>query len=321
MTGAREGIDPRYDARFQRGYDGHGADASAAASPAAAVPSAVPSAGASAAASPAMPSSAAAAEPGAPVLFGLFEPGAADDVAADDDRGERDLVGERPVAPAPAPESAAAPVPAPEPAGAPARPERRTWVWLAAGWAFTAAVLTAGLWLTWIVNGDVSWYVASAPSPDDAGLQLLRTLGWSFAPSLLMGGGVGLVVVTAVAVRLTEEIPWRAGFTGGFARPAAWWALLAFALAGLVAMPALVAAIQEYTVLSSGAGIVLDADGAVIDDTQQAQIDAVARGQFAQAVLSPLTLTTVGAVVALVTLEARRSLRRSLERSTPRGNG
>lgn len=333
MTGAREGIDPRYDARFQRGYDGHGADASAAGRAQGVEPTVAATASGTGASGTAAPivseassaaSTASVASPAENVpverdtdeeldLFAVLEPDHDDaaDLERDDDSGRTDPVRRDPLDSAPVhtgiPDEDDGFGPAPEPAAEPLG--RRTWVWLAAGWAVTGAVTVIGAWLSWLTNADTSWYASPSPAEDPTA-QLLRTLGWAMSPSLLMAGGVGLVVVTAMAARLCEADSPRSGF----ARSAAWWVLVAIAAAGLIAMPGLIGAIQETIVLNSG--IVVDGNGMVVDDTQQAQLDAMARGQFAQAVIGTIALTVVAAVVAVVVHEAHRALRRPAARST-----
>jgi len=308
MTEAREGIDPRFDARFQRGYDGHAADA------------AVPARSTGDEPGPSDPPLAGERRPAAarelPLvhvpgelppdsareddldLFAGLELDAEPEAVLDGDRadgsdGDDDGDDDGTVDAVPVPGAA-------PPQGATAR----TWAWLGAGWAFGAVVAVSGLWIVWTAAASFTQSYA-VPTEDPAVVQMIQTLSWTLAPSLLMAGGVGIVLVTAVAASLTD-LPAPRG--RAFARPAAWWGLLVLAGVGLLAVPAAVSMISDG--MTAGMDY-MGSSGPGSTPEEMSRMDAMARGQIAQSTIGALALTVTAAIVSIASLEARRSVRRS----------
>lgn len=315
MTGAREGIDPRYDPRFQRGYDGHGADASNASRTAAVEPGGV-----------------AAVEPPVrqdPGPISVAQSARAADVRTEHpvgppsgaDRGQ-DRGPDAEIADASAEEAdddvdldvdldhdhdpdlgidfEAAPGPAPADIG------WRAGTWFIAGWLVTGVLALVGLWILWTANSDIRTYYGGPTTAGESDFaETFRALAWSLAPSLLLASSAGAVVVTAFAAGLPTNGADRA--ERAFARRPAWWALVVIASICVIAVPILLGAISEGLMASSS----LMFDGSEPDERTLAQFETMARGQVAQALLAPIGVMFVASIVGLVVLEARRALRRT----------
>lgn len=290
MTDTDRGMDPRYDARFQRGYD-------------------------------------AARDRDAPPPIGDAGPTELPEmeeerarptgVAAPLASHEREHVPSADPAPDSDPEPSAGPEDALAPAAAAPRPvERdrhpdpraaaRVRGRLVAGWAVTGGALLLGVWLTWSVNSDFSYYGGVV----DQASENLRVLGWALAPALLLTGAVGAVVVTAVAAHLHDD--GRSAPSDGpsrFRRAPAWWALLAIAVGAVVLIAWAVAIAAEGNRV--GSTLQFSPDGNVSDD-QQALLDTMALGQVAQVLIAPIASAAIAALVAVSVIEAMRAARPAL---------
>lgn len=278
--GATAGFDPRFDPRYQRGYAGDIADERAAD---------VETAGATDTATPTRPSVVRVPDPptGAPEAVEAArietmphaEPVAADDadalLAPLSNSGELFA------------ESAAT-----------GEPAARTW--LIAGWTLNIVVFGIGLWWSWSVHSDVSYYTGGTAPTDQA----FRELGWSLSPALLTGGAVGAVVVTAVAATLSRGTPPDGAGHARRRRGAAWWALIGIVAASVVTTVWLASRMVEGSAASSG--LMYDGNGnAQIDE--MAQLAAMAFGQFAQSAIGASAMTAIVAGVAVIAIEARRA--------------
>ncbi|WP_051138757.1 hypothetical protein [Agromyces italicus] len=291
MTDTDRGIDPRYDPRFQRGYDGSGdGDASALAGSAGVAGSGV--------------------EAGR-VRAGDAEPAAVRETAAEwiaelpGPDPSSDVDREPAAAPKQATESAKAAVPDPNPVPTTEAGRRaahaRVRNWLLAGWAVTGGAMLLGAWLGWRVNSDFSYYSGVV----DQASENLRVLGWTLAPALLVIGAVGAVVVTGVAASLHDAVPSPVAVEApGFRRAPAWWALPVIAVAAVVLIAWAVARAAEGN--AAGSSLSFAVDGNVTDD-QQAKMDTMALGQVAQMLIGPFASAAVAALVAIAVIEAGRA--------------
>ena len=303
MTDSRERIDPRYDPRYQRGYVGGEVDAP-------------PHAESPTPTSPVVAPVPVTREPRERVESNpepQLEPEAARDLEPVSPAAhEPDAVpGGVPVRVAAAtPEPALAPGADPDPDSDPevdrleaSAAAARLRGWLIAGWAGTLGAVALGAWMSWTANSDPGWY---GGRPDPA-TEILRTLGWSLSPALLMAGALGAVVVTGLAALLQDaarrRAPERPAEAEGFRRPPAWWALLAVASVGLVLIAWSVSLTTEGNAASSQ--LAFNGDGTV-SDQQQATLTTIALGQFAQTTIGPLAFAVLAAFVAIVVVEVHR---------------
>ncbi|MFC9559768.1 hypothetical protein [Agromyces sp. NPDC056965] len=173
---ATSGLDPRFDPRYQRGYDGHGVSG-VAADAAAPPPRSVE-------ASKSTPSPA----PGVDRVPQLPIPAAAEPRAAEEvDGAVEQLV--REFGPG---ES--------EPDG----PAGTLRPWLIAAWALLGSFVVVGVSLIWTVNNDVNLYTGLSQN------NALRDLSWMAAPALVRVGLLGAVaLLAALTVRRIRSAPLR----------------------------------------------------------------------------------------------------------------
>ena len=312
MTDSRERIDPRYDPRFQRGYVGGEADAP-------------PHADSPTPSSPVVAPVPVTREPRErvesrpirsqpePVPAGepAREPAresAPDPVPARDAAAQGVLV---PVAAEVAPTLAPDPDPDPDSGPGPQADPLDAFDaaalvrgWLIAGWAVTVGAVALGAWMSWTVNSDSGLYFGRI----DPSAEILRTLGWSLSPALLMAGVFGAVVVTGLAALLQDAARRRdsepRADAGGFRRTPAWWALVAIAAGGLVLIAWSVNLTTEGNAASSQ--FIYSDDGGTVSDAQQATFTKMALGQFAQTMIGPLAFAVIAAFVAVVVVEVQR---------------
>lgn len=269
--GAAAGIDPRFDPRYQRGYDGHGATG-----------------GAGDASVQPMPTVMRVPDPPAPERITVSPRIVSMPLVANDDAPDPDAT---PAAHGTGGESFEGP------AGSDG-PTARSW--LITGWTMTAVVFGIGLWWSWSVHSDVGRYLGGIASGDLA----FYELGWSVSPALMTGGAVGAVVVTAIGVLLQSDSTSRDAEQTPRRRVAAWWALIGIAAASVIAAVWLASRLVVSAAVNSG--LSLGANGSANAD-EQAQIAAMAFGQFAQSVIGPLATASIAAAVALVAIEVRRA--------------
>lgn len=171
-----QGIDPRFDPRFQRGY----------------VPS--PESERAVVEAPPQkfvrsPNAPAAPAPGRlpPVAGRSVEPVEQAHVATPPANSEvRSADAAEPVASA---EIAAFEEADTEPASEPHTISRR---WIVAAWAVAIAALALGFWLFWNVAGDRGMYYGTA-SYDP----VLEQAAWTIAPPLMQAGAIGVVILLA----------------------------------------------------------------------------------------------------------------------------
>ncbi|MFF2277583.1 hypothetical protein [Agromyces sp. NPDC058126] len=314
MTDTGRGMDPRYDPRFQRGYDAS-RDGEATASTGA--PSAVGARGDAG-------HGAAGRDAGGPDAAGEPEP-------------SLDAGRDRPayITPPPPADPDPSTHPDPDPAVDPRRAQgpmagtrrpgerdlesdrraaaARVHSWLIAGWAVTGGALLLGTWLSWSVNSDFSYYSGIV----DQASENLRVLGWALAPSLLLTGAIGAVVVTGVAANLHDDAR-PAGSEEGppFRRAPAWWALLAIVVAAVVLIAWGVALAVEGNRV--GSSLQFNPDGNVSDD-QQTLLDTMALGQVAQMLIPAMASAAIAALVAITVIEVWRAARGMPRRIEPDG--
>ncbi|MFE6964663.1 hypothetical protein ACFVAJ_06105 [Agromyces sp. NPDC057679] len=319
MTDTERGMDPRYDPRFQRGYD---ASRDGEATAPAGAPTAVGARGDA-------ERGAAGRDAAGPDAGGEPEPPSSLDAARDRPAYITAPPPEHPADPDPSthsdPDPAADPRRAQGPMAGPRRPgerdpesDRRAAVarvhsWLIAGWAVTGGALLLGTWLAWSVNSDFSYYGGVV----DQASENLRVLGWALAPSLLLTGAIGAVVVTGVAANLHDDAR-PAGSEEGprFRRAPAWWALLAIVVAAVVLIAWAVALAAEGNRV--GSSLQFSPDGNVSDD-QQALLDTMALGQVAQMLIPALASAAIAALVAVAVIEVWRAARGMPRRIEPDG--
>ncbi|MEF3402725.1 hypothetical protein [Agromyces sp. CCNWLW203] len=175
---ATSGIDPRFDPRYQRGYDG--SDAAVAPHPSEQRRS-EPAAGSL---PPTLQSGEARppAEVGPPVIANTNP--APESSTASSSPSARASTG--PGHDGPVFETDAVGEPEPEPA----QESRLVRRWFAAAWAMLGVCVVAGLAVTWAVNSDPNTYTGINPN------DLLRQLSWVVAPNLVRVGLVGIVGLT-----------------------------------------------------------------------------------------------------------------------------
>ena len=184
--------------------------------------------------------------------------------------------------------------------------ESRVRSWLIAGWAVTVGAVALGAWMSWTVNSDSGLYSGRI----DPSTEILRTLGWSLSPALLMAGAFGAVVVTGLAALLED---WRVGASpnrrtlpadsvarrrGGVCSR--------FVAGGLALIVWSVGLTTEGNAASMQ--LVWSGDG-TLSDGQQAKFTSVALGQFAQTTIGPLAFAVIAAFVAIVWSRCRGSAR------------
>lgn len=307
MTDTERGIDPRFDPRFQRGYDpSQHADATAGPAATAGVDAEVgPRSGARAAPVPhEVPES---REP-APVR--VPPPPSRGPVAREPEAraaAEAAAGGVEPSGPDD-------PVPVAEPAGDDdghaTAPNARAW--LIAGWAATGGAIALGIWMLWSLNGDYAYFYGGVVDADG---ERLRILGWSLAPSLVLSGAIGAVIVTGLAAGIAVEAEPGTDGGGRFRRPAAWWVLPVIAVVGVALIAWAVALAVAGNAASSSMSF---SPGAELSDGQREAFEAMVLGQVAQMLIGPTAAAVVGAVVAVVVLEVRRAVRESRVPARPR---
>ncbi|MFB6612426.1 hypothetical protein ACFCVO_19050 [Agromyces sp. NPDC056379] len=177
---ATSGLDPRFDPRYQRGYDG--SDAAEQSLPSDQHRSEPPT---GPVAHPLDAGDRSAADPRPPVTEGTTSrpaaastsPSAREDagavgigVGADSDHDEPEF------------ETQAGAEPEPE--------SRRVGRWFAAAWAMLGISLVVGLAVTWAVNSDPNTYTGINSN------DLLRQMSWMIAPNLVRFGLIGTVGLT-----------------------------------------------------------------------------------------------------------------------------
>lgn len=291
MTDGEPGMDPRYDPRFQRGYD-------ASRDGDAPLPAVAPSAAAPGAGAELRPD--AEREMRAVHAPDRLRSDAHDPVAEAEPQAppQPRVEPAHPTQPSDREDAGAGHEPGPDRSDAAALARS----WLIVGWAVTAAATAIGAWLLWSVNSDYSYYSGIA----DPSAEGLRILGWTLAPALVLTGMVGAVVVTAVAAdRHDEPRPPDAGPTR-FRRPLTWWALPAVAVVAVASIAWAVGLAVEGN--AAGSGITFTPSGNATEG-QEARLNTMALGQVAQMLIGPIASAAVAALVAVAVLEVRRAVR------------
>lgn len=306
MTDTEQGIDPRFDPRFQRGYD-PSQHADATAGPAAtAVPAAT--AGVDAEVGPRSGARAAPVPREVPESREPMPVRVPPPSRGPVEREPKARVAAEAAAGAVEPSGLDDPVPEAEPAGDDddghaTAPNARAW--LIAGWAATGGAIALGIWMLWSLNGDYAYFYGGVVDADG---ERLRILGWSLAPSLVLSGAIGAVIVTGLAAGVAVEAESGTGGGGRFRRPAAWWALPVIAVVGVALIAWAVALAVAGNAASSSMPF---SPGAELSDGQREAFEAMVLGQVAQMLIGPTAAAVVGSVVAVVVLEVRRAVRES----------
>ncbi|MFF2273598.1 hypothetical protein ACFVTX_15080 [Agromyces sp. NPDC058136] len=311
MTDTEQGIDPRYDPRFQRGYDpSQHADATGWTGAAVSPGSAVAERGARAAAVPRETPELREPPPARiPPPPGREPADAAPDAGAPAGDGAADPVAMLGLQ---YPSDEPGPIGAADGADdAVTAPTARAW--LIAGWAATGGAIALGIWMLWSLNGDYAYYYGGVVDPDG---ERLRILGWALAPSLVLAGAVGAVIVTGLAAGIAVEAGPGTKGDARFRRPPAWWVLPAIAVVGVALIAWAVALAVAGNAASSNMSF---SPGAELSDGQREMFEAMVLGQVAQTLIGPAASAVVGAVVAVVVLEVRRAVRQSRVPARPQG--
>ncbi len=175
--------------------------------------------------------------------------------------------------------------------------------WFIAGWVLTGALFAVGAWWTWAVYSDPLYYTGYT-----SGDTVFRQLVWSLAPGFMQVGAVGLVLVTTLAgarqldhSARRDRDPHEAPTTS---------------VGEIWRVPAVVALI----VISIAAGVVLiwlisqmaGASNMGYSGTpSEEQIFEMALSGFTTSTVGPLALAGLGSVLGIVLLGARHAINRA----------